>query len=336
MKDPRHDLFPEVVKHVKPIIIHYARRISAVLSIPYDDAYQEVQFALYRALDGYDFNRSRGGLHAYTDTVLRNCASSMITGANTTARVPNVVCFEDGAQKVVKRARLASLDEMAEAGTPAGVPVARQDNPEEELLGTELAERRRKLVMRLVNGLNAREREIFKCLAGQSEAFEVYMRNLGIEKTTHTAIANFLGITKNGVDYDAHSIRESFTRLAESEFPDLVSGKLRSGAWPMIHVSRAEKVDHAFVVAKLQERKLDPRPLGRCDVDSKGDWEREVQHYAWGVVLILRNKKMFRTLVIEGEFNAISGGVAGADGTCKNLSKVVPWYPALVRELGRK
>lgn len=329
------DLYPEVAKAVKPVILCHARRISFALRIPMDDAIQEVSLALFRGMGNYDWNRSRGGIHAYADTILRNCAASIIVGANSTTRCPHVVYRDDGKIKTAKRSRLVSLDElMSDNDRPVVEPPAAESDPEDICAKREIDLRRARLKMRLLNKLTDRERAIFKCLAQPSEAFLMFLRNVGLEEPTHSAVARFLGLGKNAVDYSAYSIRCKFTKLAEAEFPDLIEGHLDRGIWPMIHTSREPHPDHEFAAMIIRKRGLDPRPTDPArDIEVVGDFGREIHNYPWGVVLILRHKQKFRTLVIEGRFNKLSGGVSGADGTWKNVIDEVPWYSKLVREL---
>jgi len=237
---------------------------------------------------------------------------------------------------VLKRRRLASLNELTESGAPTIEPESQGDSPEDSCASAQIHQRRAKLIMRLFNRLNDRERAVFKCLSQPSEAFLMYMRNIGAEEATHAVVAGFLGVSKNTVDFAALGVRTKFTRLAECEFADLIEVHLERGTWPMIHISRADQPDHEFVARIIRERKLDPRPTDPArDIEVAGDWAREVHNYPWGCVLIVKNGSMYRTMVIEGRFNRLSGGVSGADGTWKNVTDEVPWYPGLVRELSK-
>jgi len=333
MTDVR-ELYPEVAAAVRPVILFHARKISMALSLPMDDAIQEVSMALYRGMQGYDFNRSHGGIHAYADVILRNCAASIITSSISTTCCPHVVYREDGKLKVAKRSRLASLDELTADGDRARIEPCCDDTPEDAYTRGEMQARRAKLKMRLVNKLTERERAIFKCLTQPAEGFLMFLRNIGLEEPTHAAVARYLGLGKNAVDYSAFSIRTKFTKLAEAEFPDLIEGYIERGTWPMIHVSREPHPDHEFCTRVIRERGLDPRPTEPArDIEMAGDWAREIHNYPWGVVLIIKRGAKYRTMVIEGRFNKLSGGVSGADGTWKNVSGEVPWYPKLVREL---
>lgn len=330
------ELYPEVAAAVRPVILCHARKISTALHIPMDDAVQEVSMALFRGMQGYDFNRSHGGIHAYADTILRNCAASIITSSISTTRCPHVVYREDGKLKVAKRARLASLDELTAEGDRPRIEPCCYDTPEDAYTRGEMYHRRAKLKMRLVNKLTERERDIFKCLTQPAEGFLMFLRNIGLEEPTHAAVARYLGLGKNAVDYSAFCIRSKFTKLAEAEFPDLIEEHIERGTWPMIHVSREPRPDHEFCTRTIRERGLDPRPVEPArDIEVSGEWAREIHNYPWGVVLIVKRGDKYRTMVIEGRFNKLSGGVSGADGTWKNVSDEVPWYAKLVRELSK-
>lgn len=329
------DLYPEVEQAVRPILLSHAKRISDRLGIPMDDALQEVRWALYNGMQGYDYNRSHGRIHRFVDRVLRNSAASIIYKATTAARMPHTVYTEGGQVKVAKHRRFLSLDQIGpDDERPSFQPVDGGPTPEDAYVEAETAHRRAKLKMMLINKLSERELVIFNCLSQPTEAFLIYMQNVGADEPTHTVIAGFLGVSKNTVDYATLTTRAKFTKLVEREFPDLIKGHIEKGTWPMIHVSRASKPDTEFVAETIKRRGLDPRPLNPArDIELAGGWARDVHSYPWGVVLILKREDTYRTLVIEGRFNKISGGVAGADGTWKYVSDEVPWYPQLVREL---
>jgi hypothetical protein len=102
----------------------------------------------------------------------------------------------------------------------------------------------------------------------------------------------------------------------------------------MIHVSRSDTPDHEFVRETIALRDLDPRPASARDIETKGELGREITTYSWGVVMVLKRGEQYRTLVIEGRFNKITGGVFGAvEGTHKRVPDVVPWYVQLHKGL---
>lgn len=324
------ELYPQLNRLLRPIIIAHARKLSGALNIPIEDATQEVETALYKGMCAYDYNRSHGNLHRFANTVLRNCAASFIHGELTSTRVPHVVYKDEGKLKVVKYKRMATLEDLRE-----DEPSDSNATPEEALMGREMEDRRARLRMRLLNKLNERELAVFKCLSTPTEAFLMFLRNIGEEEPSNASIAKFLGLGKNAVDYATLTIRTKLTKLAEEEFPELIRGHIAKGRWPMIHVSREPLPDNDFISKTIRERSLDPRPNEPArDIEVAGEYGREIHNYPWGCALIVRKGEEYRTLVIEGRFNPLSGGVNGVDGTWKNVNDVVPWYSGLVRKLG--
>lgn len=332
-----NDLYGDVEQAVKPVVLSHAMRLArAGIGMTMDEALQECRVALWRALHGYDFDKSNGGIHRFVDKVLRNNALSIIYANTTMPRMPHTVYSEGGKTKVVKH-RLLSLDGLpSDDDRPSFEPPGCEADPEQQVLDDEAASKRRKLVMRLYNKLGPRERKVYDLKCRPTEAFMVYLRNIGLDEPTHTAIAKYIGVSKNSVDYSAHIIRDTFTKLAEKEFTELIQDHIDNGSWPMIHVSREPGPDHDFIRQIIAERNLDPRPTGSRDIEKKGDIGREITPYPWGVVIVLRRGEQFRTLVVEGRFNKITGSVFGSvEGTHKRIPDVVPWYDQLSKELAR-
>jgi RNA polymerase sigma factor (sigma-70 family) len=321
-------IFKDVERALKPVLIHHAKKISQALGTPLDESLQEIRIALFESLSGYDYNRSHGKMHRYVDRVLRNSALSIIYQMTTQTRVPHVIYTVDGEQKIMRQRHLTSLDEIVDCD------VDPSHTPAEVLEDSQTEDRRRVLKMRLMNKLSDRERQVFDCLCHPPEAFLVFLQNVEAETATHELIGEYMGLSKNAVDWALKMVRKKFTKIAESEFVDLIEGKLNDGSWPMIHVSRKDKPDTDFVIGIISKRGLDPRPLPRPrDIETTGKVAREIQVYPWGVVLTLKRGEVYRTMVLEGKFNKNTGEVAGTDGTWKSVCDEIPWYNALVKEL---
>lgn len=328
-------LYVEAERAVMPVIRAQANRFHRSIGIGVDDAVQEGRVAFMEAMREYDYNKARGGLHAYCSIVVRNAFFALLYKATTQTRMPHTVYDDDEGNTQVVRHPMASLDAIAIEQSDAEMP-----SPAACLLELEADSRAKALRMRLVNGLSERERRVFECKSQPTEAFLIYLRNLGIEDVetaTNEHIGRFLGLSKNSVDWSLHKIRRRFVKIAETaEFIDLVQEQIEQGAWPMIHVSR-DKDDHEFVRQIIRKRSLDPRPVpSKREIEANDEGGgRVVEQYHWGCVLFLQRGKDHRTLVIEGRFNKNNGEVFGEHGTWKSVADVVPWYGQLTKELKR-
>lgn len=326
-----NELYKDVERIVRPILIRHARRVSVALGIPIDDAIQELSIELFKSLSTYDYNKSKGRIHHFVNAVIRNSSASIIVGANSTFRVPHLVINEDGKLKTIKCKKFIHLDELAE-----DIP-SYSDDPETALSNRELNVRRSLLRMKLFSKLNQKETQIFRCLTQPSESFVLYLKNIGKEEPSISDVGRYLGLGKNVVDYSYSCVKRKFTHVAESEFKELIEIHIDRGDWPMFHVSREPYPDHEFSKSIIKTRNLDPRPLDPArEIDISGQWGREIHWYPWGAVLFLMNRDQWRTVVVEGEFSPKRGLVLGVCGTRKFLSDEVPWYPKLVREIGRR
>jgi DNA-directed RNA polymerase specialized sigma24 family protein len=330
-------LFLDVERVLRRVLVSHSLRLSRAIGIPVDDAIQEHRMALASAMAGYDFNRSRGGLHKFADRVLRNNTLSLVYKFTTETRMPHMVCEVDGVQKVVKW-RVSSLDEVTPDGSPSlPPPEATGEDPEQALIAREAHERRRVMLMRLLSKLSARERDVFECKCRPADEFLAFMRNINAEEATLPVIARFLGMDKNAVDYSLYQIRTKFTKLAEQEFPDLIEQHVADKTWPMIHHMESDSPSADFASKVIHERGLDPAPSEKRTIKTNGSWGFECQPYPWGAVMVLKNGAEYHTLVIEGRLNLVSGGVFGkADGTHKTIIGILPWYPKMVKAVGVK
>jgi len=286
-----------------------------------------------RCFDSYDFNAGRGKFHRFVSKVLRYEAIRIIQNSMTNSKVPHVVQERNGRMIVSKQAwQLVSIEEMAEQSgetikgdipDPYSVYEQSEDN-----------QRRLELKMKLRNKLCERDRTVLDIMCHPPEAFMIFMDNEGESEMTNGLIAKYIGVSKNAVDYSSLRIRRAFTYLAESEFPEISQIYIDKGTWPMIHLSKNNKFDYDFVRKIIKKRNLDPRPNDPArDIQSAGEWAREVHYYHWGAVLFLKKGKIHKTLVLEGKYNLITGGVSGAEYTWKYVSDYVTWYSQLVKKL---
>lgn len=319
-------LYAELEPALLPILKSAARSYAPTLGLGVDDALQEARVALYHALQHYDYNRSRGGLYSYARRAVRNALYGLAVQANTQGRVQHAEIVNEVGETRQVRVRPSLLGDFEWAGDSTG------QGPAEMAAETEMAARLRRLKMRLVNGLGAREREIFNLLVHPPDTFSTFLRNVGAEEPTNELMGRFLGLSKNSVDWSIHKTKRKMVEIMEEEFSDVVAMAVKEGRWPMIHASLSEQ-DVCFLSSTLEERELDPRPSSPRSIQACGDARREVEEYHWGSVLFLKLGDSRATVVCEGRVNLNSGEVHGESGFWKRLQDHVPWYPDLVRAL---
>lgn len=327
------DIYEDLEGPLLPMVHKLSAQFAGSLGIGRDDAFQEARLALWEAFQGYDYNRSRGGIRRFARVAVRNAFCALLYKATTQTRNPHTVYEDETGTHHVAKHRLASLDDISPASTPQVFP-----DPEEGAQARETSSRVRVLRMRLYRSLSDRERQVFRCKAQPSERFLLYLRNIGAEtaESTNVQIAEFLGLSKNAVDWSLHKIRKRFVDLAEEpEFSALVEGLVEDGSWPMIHISETPD-DAEFVRGIIASRDLDPRPIpGRRDIQAADGAGRIIETYHWGSVIHLRYGEEARTVVVEGKFNKATGEIHGDYGNWKSLAESVPWYRRLNKELDR-
>lgn len=344
MSNDLHRLYGELYTALAPmledIVRQEAERYHNAIGIDRDDAAQEARIALLSALPRYDYNRSRGNIHAFARTVVENALRGMVCAATTQRRMPHVaVTDETGAVRLARyRVGRLATEEGPDIDPPDVGP-----NPEEASLQAESNARIRTLRMRLLGTLTGRAKEVFGCIANPSEAFLTYLRNVGADEPTIHHIGVFLGCTKNEVDWALHSMKRQLTVILESPaYADLIRAAVDAGKWPVFHVSRTA-FDLEYVCQVIRDRSLDPRLADDRETlrQVSGRRFRVVEYYPWGAIayLFLDEDKQ-ATVLMEGAptpqrpaFNWRTGELLGINGYWKQISDVLDWYPGLNRVL---
>jgi len=328
-------IYADLERSLLPMVRSLSYRFANQFGVDGDDIFQEMRIALWEGFKDYDYNRSYGNVRRFAQVVIKKALCSQAYKATTRVRNPHTVFEDESGEAKTVRHPLASLEDIHVATDEEGNP-----NPEESVCLKELGEKAGRLRMRLFRSLRGRERQVFKCKFQPSEQFLLYLRNVaedGDDEPTNVRVAEFLGITKNAIDWSLHKIRRRFVELAEEpEFSALIADIVKDGEWPMIYVS--EKADdHEFVRRVMARRKLDPRPSPNVprDVQYRGEGQagRIVEAYHWGSVIHLRFNGEARTVVVEGRFNKLTGEIHGEFSNWKSLAEVVPWYRRLNTEL---
>lgn len=334
-----------------PHIKAKARKLK--LFVPHldiDDAIQEGRLALLACLARFDYNKASGELVRYVSRALTNTYHCMLYETLAQCRMPHAFIRQGDEWIKVPRPPL-SLDAMlgaadGEERTPYE-PAAEGPDAEEMLAqyqdDQEMEEQACIFKLKMLNKLKGRDYEVFMCLVNPPCDFLVKLRNEGVdldeERPTSRHIGDYLGHSKNAVDWSIHKIKLMFTKLSRShEFDDLFVQTQMMKGQPMITMSTAPTHDADFVRNVIRDRKLDTQPLSdyaqRPDFAQKADkgrWSRMIIRYPWGVELVIKKGDTWRTMVIEGRFNPLTGEVFGDNGMRERIP--ASWYPELVRKL---
>lgn len=326
-----HELYADIERECMPIIRSAASAFARKLGVGNEDAIQEGRLALLTALKGYEYNASKGGIYNFARAAVKNAMCGLLYAATTKGRCPHIVIEEDGVPKAVRNYPEVMGDFSSFSST--------EPDPEAMAAQGEVVDKLRELKMQLMNRLNQRQLEVFGCLYHHKVEFEVFLRNKQEPEATHELIAEYLGVTKNTVDWSVHQIKRHFTALSESKFSDIIQEAIQEGKWPMFHVSERPN-DIAFIQSIIKTRALDPRPTGAPDVKVRtlGSVRcvRSVEPYSWGSIIMLTFGERSATVVAEGKFNPISGEVRAETGFWKPISESLSWYSESNRFLNPK
>jgi RNA polymerase sigma factor (sigma-70 family) len=319
------ELYNELEQACLPLLRRAAGKHATINCCNINDAMQEVRIAFFQALAGYDYNKSSGGISNFVAMAVKNALIKLWTSEQRPKRMLWVL----GENSTFVRQRPLPYPDFESFAS-------RGCDPETELIDNES---RRILKMKLLNRLNDRQRQVFGCLMHPSEEFTTYMRNIAADEATVKVIAGYLGLSKNVVDWSIRQIKSHFTDLLESDFHEVVELAVKSGRWPMFHISRKFE-DMKYVRQILTTRKFDPRPLVASEVIDRliggVRIQRSIESYSWGAVVMLRFGDHAATVIAEGSFNATTGRVLSSDGFCKQLDDVLDWYPEMVKALHEK
>ena len=338
--------WPEMERDFLPLIKVKASKIKKFAGYEdMDDALQEGRLALLSALIGYDESKGTG-LSKYAAVILDNTYRHMLYRMLSATKVP--YAHEraiDGAweSRPSRPASLSLLDD--DEGNEWMEPTSSFQSPESMMLEAQLKEKARLFKLKLLNKLQGQHKAVFECRTNPPVDFLKMVRNMGgnIYEPTNLHIAKYLGVTKNSVDASLYRIRRVFVLMSRGEdFADLLGDIIESERWPMIYTSKKAQYDEEFVRDTIEKYELDPKPVKgyQNELDFKmeqGMYSRTIERYNWGVVLVLRRKTVWRTIVAVGKFNVLLGDVYGTSGAMERVP--VSWYGHMVctfKKAGKK
>ncbi len=332
----QREIYPHLEARMMPLIKRKAAKLARYVKL--EDAIQEGRLTLLYAMTRFDYNRGAEKLEEFVGTCLDHRFTSLYHHATTQSRMPRMSVRADQEGWVqVKRAPV-SLEDVNPSGDPFDPP-DHAETPEEELSREELENQAKVFHMKMMGRLKGRDRDVFMCKTHPTPELLTMIRNMEQdwrEGPTNEHVAQFLGLTKNQVDYSLTEIRDQFARLGSgTQFSDLFGDRCKRG-WGMVHVSAEPHHDVTFIQRVIASRKLDPCPTPgtsrRDDYCQHADgFMRQIERYPWGVVVVLQRGKEWQTLVIEGRFRPSTGEITGANGGRRSIP--VEWYGQLVKAL---
>jgi DNA-directed RNA polymerase specialized sigma24 family protein len=319
-------LYAEIEPSLMPIINNAAGRVARSLREDPKDLVQEARIALFDALHSYDYNRSRGGIYAFARQAVRTAMYNAVYRAASRGRTRKTQSGQGREWVSIVSTATDDLDTAFANNDPA---------PDSLFEERELEAKYRVLKMRLLNQLSGQNALVFRCFHHPTEDFIAYLRNKGVNEPSNVHVAEFLGLSKNVIDWSVHLIKREFTKLAEEELgeiAELTKRAIRQGYWPMIHFSERER-DAELIRNVIAKRGLDPRPSEIPTEELSERGQRVIERYPWGAVLFLSFDDQRATLVLEGRFNQRTGEVIAQGGHWKGVGDFVPYYQELERSM---
>lgn len=319
----------------------FKRKTAGFLNIDLEDAIQEGRIALFEKL--IKFDADKGELENFVRVTLNNHYADLIYKTLRQKRMPRKNVYRDGQwEETIAPPLLFGSEEEVFLGASTGIEsiLSKVETPAEALERKEVEALVKVFNLKLINKLKGRDKTVYECLTNPPVELLKMIQNTGgnINEVTHINIARFLGLNRNTVYWSMHRIRTTFTELSrQKDFSQLFANKVNDNSWPMIHVSRKPgSMDIDFVQQVIKERKLDPIPSDNYHLEPDfrqqvETYARQIERYQWGVVLVLRYGRFWRTIVIEGKFNSKTGVVVGSSGAREKLP--VKWYSKLVKKL---
>jgi hypothetical protein len=287
----------------------------------------------------YDYNKGRARLQGFVSVALERAYISLLEKKTARFRMPRTVYFDVDKQEWLESKHVpVSLSDTVDciASEVQLDPIEEQDK--EELTRIFSMKILNAIESRGKSSVSSRGRLVYKCVCNPSGDFLTMLRNKGADRATIPLIAQYIGCDNNVVNFELYKIKAIFTQLAKSdEFIDLYGVLVAGKGWPMIHISgNTTEQDQWFVRQTIENRRLDPKPLSNYDthkdhIQKSGDDWRMIERYSWGMVLVLKHAEEYRTLVIEGKLNVLSGEVFGSIGQYEPIP--ISWYPALAQKL---
>jgi RNA polymerase sigma factor (sigma-70 family) len=248
--DDDHDnrdnaIYQEVEKMVTPILEGNARRFRRQLGMTDEEAMQEARFGLMLALRKYDYNDSRGGFYNFVSIAVRRHFLRTLAGARTQSRQPHLRVVDEAGKRVILRLPFAEpkplpsgqirsrtsgqinfdslpADFMDTIEAPMSAPDASLMEADRERAATAFQ-------AALENALSERDRRVLRCKSDPPRGLRMLMLDELATEPTIPMIGEFLGLSKNEVDWALRRIREAALELIARDFSDLTDSAIVRG-----------------------------------------------------------------------------------------------------------
>lgn len=213
-----NDLYNQVEKMVSPIIESNARKFYNSLSLTIDEARQEARIALMFALRKYDYNDSRGGIYNFAATSVRRHFLKLLAANYAQKRRPHVK-IKDGDK--VKTRFLNNTPMILDQYQYSDFP-----NPEEVKMKKDSDTVARMLEEALIEALDEREKEVFRCKLNPSRDLRMIMAEECEQTPTIPTIGKHLSLSKNAVDWSIKKIKDTAVTIIRTKFSTLAESEV--------------------------------------------------------------------------------------------------------------
>lgn len=204
-----NDLYNQVEKLVSPIIESNAKKFCVTLGITRDEAIQEARIALMYALRKYDYNDSRGGIYNFASISVRRHFLKLVAANRAQKRRPHVRIKGQDRRIAFLATNTLSDEIYLKINT---------ENPEEEKIKKDGCEVARKLEEALIEALDEREKNVFRCKTNPSRELRMLMVEECEKTPTIPTIGKHLSLSKNAVDWSVRKIKETAETIIRRKF----------------------------------------------------------------------------------------------------------------------
>lgn len=222
-------IYKEVEAMVLPILRANARRFARQLGLSHDEAMQEARYGLLLGLQRYDYNDSKGGIYNFVKTVVRRHFLKVWAEYRAQSRRPHLQIIDENGKRVClpgkfyrdrprarndRRTKPRSSDflDTLESSIPA---------PDAVIMELESGLRARTFQEALGQVLSERDRQVLECKCDPPRGLRMIMLDELATEPTIPMIGQFLGLSKNEIDWALRRIRDAALVLIGREFSDL-------------------------------------------------------------------------------------------------------------------
>jgi RNA polymerase sigma factor (sigma-70 family) len=326
-----NEMWPDLERTMLPLIQYKAAKVPFwILGMDMADCIQEGRMALMVALAKYDHNKG-ANIKTYAAKVLDNLYAGLVNQVYTQRRMPRATqVTKDGPKQVcIPPVSIQSITEYIFDECYAAV----QPLPDDCASWSESDDQLTALLDHVFSGLKKRDREVYRCRVDPPyELMTVALTRGGdFNNPSNADIAQFLGVSKNAVDWSICRTKAAFSKIiSDDKFSGMFKGLIEDKEWPVIHTSD-RRCDDQFIEETMWNRGLSLLPVGKGILKCSQDGSLVLEKYLWGAAICVDYKDQARTCVVEGRFNLINGEVFGPTGI--RLALPIPWFKKAVKNM---